>query len=79
MLGLRRGTLEGSAAHWLEFVHPTDRDRFRAALDGLLEHRRGRLIQASGCAGPTITIYGSPSRRGRLSAPTAKWCGSSAR
>ena len=45
MLGLRRGTLEGSAAHWLEFVHPTDRDRFRATLDGLLEHRRGRLIQ----------------------------------
>jgi diguanylate cyclase (GGDEF)-like protein/PAS domain S-box-containing protein len=45
MLGLKRGTLEGSAAHWLEFVHPTDRDRFRATLDGLLEHRRGRLIQ----------------------------------
>jgi len=45
MLGLRRGTLEGSAAHWLEFVHPTDRDRFRTTLDGLLEHRRGRLIQ----------------------------------
>ena len=45
MLGLRRGTLEGSAAHWLEFVHPSDRDRFRATLDGLLEHRRGRLIQ----------------------------------
>ena len=45
MLGRRRGTLEGSAAHWLEFVHPSDRDRFRATLDGLLEHRRGRLIQ----------------------------------
>lgn len=45
MLGLKRGTLEGSAAHWLEFVHPADRDRFRATLDGLLEHRRGRLIQ----------------------------------
>ena len=45
MLGLKRGALEGSAAHWLEFVHPTDRDRFRATLDGLLEHRRGRLIQ----------------------------------
>ena len=45
MLGLRRGTLDGSAAHWLEFVHPSDRDRFRATLDGLLEHRRGRLIQ----------------------------------
>jgi diguanylate cyclase (GGDEF)-like protein/PAS domain S-box-containing protein len=45
MLGLRRGALEGSAAHWLEAVHPSDRDRFRATLDGLLEHRRGRLIQ----------------------------------
>jgi diguanylate cyclase (GGDEF)-like protein/PAS domain S-box-containing protein len=45
MLGLKRGTLEGPAAHWLEFIHPADRDRFRATLDGLLEHRRGRLIQ----------------------------------
>jgi diguanylate cyclase (GGDEF)-like protein/PAS domain S-box-containing protein len=45
LLGLKRGALEGSAAHWLEYLHPIDRDRFRATLDGLLEHRRGRLIQ----------------------------------
>jgi diguanylate cyclase (GGDEF)-like protein/PAS domain S-box-containing protein len=44
-LGLKRGTLEGPAAHWLEVLHPLDRDRFRAALDGVLEHRRGRLVQ----------------------------------
>jgi len=44
MLGLKRGTLEGSAARWLEILHPLDRDRFRAALDGLLEQRRGRLM-----------------------------------
>ena len=45
MLGLKRGTLEGSAARWLDVLHPQDRDRFRAALDGLLELRRGRLVQ----------------------------------
>jgi diguanylate cyclase (GGDEF)-like protein/PAS domain S-box-containing protein len=44
-LGLKRGTLEGPAAHWLEVLHPLDRDRFRAALDGVLEQRRGRLVQ----------------------------------
>src|SRR5712672_2475691 len=43
-LGLKRGTLEGPAAHWLEVLHQLDRDRFRAALDGVLEHRRGRLV-----------------------------------
>jgi diguanylate cyclase (GGDEF)-like protein/PAS domain S-box-containing protein len=45
MLGLKRGALEGSAARWLDVLHPQDRDRFRAALDGLLEQRRGRLTQ----------------------------------
>jgi diguanylate cyclase (GGDEF)-like protein/PAS domain S-box-containing protein len=45
MLGLRRGALEGSAAKWLDVLHPQDRDRFRAALDGLVEQRRGRLVQ----------------------------------
>jgi diguanylate cyclase (GGDEF)-like protein/PAS domain S-box-containing protein len=44
MLGLKRGTLEGSAARWLEVLHPLDRDRFRAALDGVLDRRRGRLV-----------------------------------
>ena len=45
LLGLKRGTLEGPAARWLEVLHPLDRDRFRAALDSVLEQRRGRLLQ----------------------------------
>jgi diguanylate cyclase (GGDEF)-like protein/PAS domain S-box-containing protein len=45
LLGLKRGTLEGPAAHWLQVLHPADRDRFRASLDGVLEQRRGRLVQ----------------------------------
>jgi diguanylate cyclase (GGDEF)-like protein/PAS domain S-box-containing protein len=45
LLGLRRGTLEGPAAGWLEILHPLDRDRFRASLDSVLEQRRGRLMQ----------------------------------
>ena len=44
MLGLKAGTLEGSAAHWLDVLHPLDRDRFRAALDGVIDQRRGRLM-----------------------------------
>src|SRR5215212_5560673 len=44
MLGLKRGALSGSAADWLELLHPLDRDRFRATLDGVLEQRRGRLF-----------------------------------
>ncbi|NVO17874.1 MAG: EAL domain-containing protein [Rhodoplanes sp.] len=45
VLGLKRGTLDGPAAHWLEVLHPLDRDRFRATLDSALEQRRGRLVQ----------------------------------
>jgi len=45
MLGLKRGTLEGSAASWLDHLHPLDHDRFRASLDGAIEQRRGRLSQ----------------------------------
>jgi diguanylate cyclase (GGDEF)-like protein/PAS domain S-box-containing protein len=45
LLGLKRGSLEGPAARWLEVLHPLDRDRFRAALDSVLEQRRGRLLQ----------------------------------
>jgi diguanylate cyclase (GGDEF)-like protein/PAS domain S-box-containing protein len=45
MLGLKRGALEGPAAAWLEVLHPLDRDRFRASLDGVVEQRRGRLTQ----------------------------------
>ncbi len=45
LLGLKRGTLEGAAATWLDVLHPLDRDRFRASLDGVVEQRRGRLTQ----------------------------------
>ncbi|MEA2985120.1 MAG: hypothetical protein QOD94_1374, partial [Alphaproteobacteria bacterium] len=45
LLGLKRGTLEGPAASWLDVLHPLDRDRFRASLDSVLEQRRGRLMQ----------------------------------
>ena len=44
-LGLKVGTLEGSAANWLDVLHPLDRDRFRATLDNVLEQRRGRVTQ----------------------------------
>jgi len=44
-LGLRRGTLETAASGWLEILHPGDRDRFRMALDSMLEQRRGRIAQ----------------------------------
>ena len=46
MLGMKRGALEGSAASWLDILHPLDRDRFRAALDSAIEQRRGRLTQS---------------------------------
>lgn len=45
VLGLKRGALEGPAAIWLDILHPLDRDRFRASLDGVVEQRRGRLTQ----------------------------------
>jgi len=45
MLGLKRGALEGPAAQWVDVLHPLDRDRFRAALDSVIEHRRGRVVQ----------------------------------
>jgi diguanylate cyclase (GGDEF)-like protein/PAS domain S-box-containing protein len=45
LLGLKRGALEGPAAVWLDVLHALDRDRFRAALDGVVERRRGRLAQ----------------------------------
>ena len=42
-LGLRRGSLEGPAASWLDVLHPFDRDRYRTSLDTVLEQRRGRI------------------------------------
>jgi len=45
LLGLKHGALETEAAGWLDIIHPADRDRFRATLDGLLDQRRGRIDQ----------------------------------
>ncbi len=45
LLGLKRGALEGPAVIWLDILHPLDRDRFRTAIDSMLEQRRGRLTQ----------------------------------
>ncbi len=42
-LGLKRGSLEGAAASWLEAIHPFDRDRYSTCLDTVLEQRRGRI------------------------------------
>ena len=42
-LGLAPGVMHGPARNWLPRLHPDDRDRFRATLDVLLEHRKGRL------------------------------------
>ncbi len=44
-LGLKRGTLEGPASAWLNLIHPFDKDRYRLALDTVIEQRRGRLVQ----------------------------------
>ena len=42
-LGLKRGALEGPAAGWLDILHPLDRDRYSAALEGVLQQRSGRI------------------------------------
>ncbi len=44
-LGLKPGTLEGSARKWFDVLHAGDRDRFRASLDAVVEQRRGRIAQ----------------------------------
>ena len=64
--GLERGALEGPAAGWLDVLHPLDRDRYSAALDGILHAALGphpsrppaarrrraiRLVPAEGAAG----------------------------
>ncbi len=41
-LGERSGALRGSIKLWLDRVHEQDRDRFRTALDTLVELRRGK-------------------------------------
>ncbi len=44
-LGLKPGTLEGTARKWFDVLHAGDRDRFRASLDAVVEQRRGRIAQ----------------------------------
>ncbi|MBY0612919.1 MAG: EAL domain-containing protein [Beijerinckiaceae bacterium] len=42
-LGLKVGALDGPAVSWLGIIHPSDRDRYRATLDTVLEQRRGKI------------------------------------
>ncbi|WP_313615977.1 EAL domain-containing protein [Agrobacterium sp.] len=42
-LGLHPGSMHGAARNWLPRLHPDDRDRFKATLDVLLDHRKGRF------------------------------------
>ncbi len=43
-LGLARGALEGPATNWLQLLHPFDVERYSAALDTVIEERRGRIV-----------------------------------
>jgi diguanylate cyclase (GGDEF)-like protein/PAS domain S-box-containing protein len=42
-LGLPDRALNGPVKTWLALLHPNDRDRFRSALDAMVDHKRGRL------------------------------------
>ncbi len=44
-IGLPIRTMNGPARDWLPILHPDDRDRFKATLDAIIEHRRGRISQ----------------------------------
>ena len=44
-LGLARGVLDGPASSWMKIVHPSERERFRACLDTIIEQRCGRIDQ----------------------------------
>ena len=43
LLGLEPGTLTSTSIEWIEHLHPSDRDRFKAMLDAIVEVRRGRI------------------------------------
>lgn len=45
-LGFKKGALNGSARNWLGLIHPSERDLFRAALDTVINQRRGRINMA---------------------------------
>jgi PAS domain-containing protein len=63
LLGLKRGTLEGPAAKWLEVLHPLDQDRFSAAAG---------WCRIFACVRLTATSCGLRSRPAPWSAPTAR-------
>lgn len=42
-MGEKRGAMRGAIKSWLERVHVDDQDRFRTALDTLIEMRRGKV------------------------------------
>ncbi|GIL02039.1 MAG: diguanylate cyclase [Alphaproteobacteria bacterium] len=44
-LGLDERALNGPVKNWINLLHPNDRDRFRATLDAIAEHKRGRVAQ----------------------------------
>jgi diguanylate cyclase (GGDEF)-like protein/PAS domain S-box-containing protein len=43
-LHIKRGSLDGNAALWLDILHPLDRDRYKATMDAVLDQRRGRVM-----------------------------------
>lgn len=58
-LGERKGSLRGAIKRWLDRIHPDDRDRFRTALDTLIELKRGKVnsdIRISGADGAYRTF-----------------------
>lgn len=44
ILGLKRGTLNGSSRNWLRHVHPADRESFFATLQAAVNRRGGRIV-----------------------------------
>lgn len=45
ILGLMEKALNCPAKSWLGLVHQNDRDRLRATLDAIVDHKRGRIAQ----------------------------------
>ncbi|WP_196259530.1 EAL domain-containing protein [Pelagibacterium limicola] len=58
-LGERKGALRGAIKRWLDRIHTDDRDRFRTALDTLIELKRGKVnsdIRIAGADGAYRTF-----------------------
>ncbi|MGC4009817.1 MAG: hypothetical protein QM805_13045 [Pseudomonas sp.] len=62
LLGLKRGALEGSAAKWLEVLHPLDQDRLFPRRSRQRARSAPRAIGAGlpGCGHLTVISCGSP-------------------